>query len=277
VSRAELRRLPYQRRWRRHLRIRDAIEPRTGFVAPASTAPSALHMSVSLPIRPNGASFACGSNAATFQCARSIHALATVQREEEIPMIRYRSVLSAAAVIAAAAAGPSASAGIIEFDLMGNGGSGMLTTNENPPATGTGSGGEVGAGIFYDDLINQLTINVGWGSGAGFSDLTGNVTVAHIHAAPDALFTSNGPVIINLDGATPGFNNSATNGGWTNTQVTLSDAQEKQLLNGFLYLNAHTAANPPGEIRGNLVVIPAPASLGLLALAGVMGGRRRRH
>ena len=83
---------------------------------------------------------------------------------------------------------------------------------------------------------------------------------------------SNGGVSISLDGATPGFSSSATNGGWTNTTVTLNAAQETSLLSGFLYLNAHTAANGGGEIRGNLVVVPEPsratfAWLGLSLLA----------
>jgi hypothetical protein len=169
----------------------------------------------------------------------------------------------------------SASASVFGLDLMGRSGAGMRFDNENPSASGSGTGGEVGAGISYDDVLNQLTINVGWGSGQGFTNLTGNVTVAHIHAAPDALFTSNGGVIVNLDGATPGFNNSGTNGGWSNTQVTLSASQETQLFNGQLYLNAHTSANGGGEIRGNMIV-PEPATGALLLIAGLLVRRTRR-
>ena len=165
---------------------------------------------------------------------------------------------------------PSLSAAIVLFDLNGRSGTGLRFDNENPAnATGSGTGGEIGAGITFDDVTSVLTLNVGWGSGNGFTDLTGNVTVAHIHQAPNALFTSNGGVIINLGGLTPGFNNSATNGGWTNTQVTLTGAQAIALASGFLYLNVHTSANPGGEIRGNLVAVPEPTTLAMLSLIGV--------
>lgn len=145
----------------------------------------------------------------------------------------------------------------------------MRFDNENPSATGTGTGGENGAGIFFDNVSKQLTINVGWGSGKGFTDLTGTVTAAHIHDAGTSSFTVNGGVIISLDGATPGFSSSATNGGWTNTIVSLSAAQETSLTSGFLYLNAHTALNGGGEIRGNLVAVPEPSSMVLFGLTGM--------
>jgi hypothetical protein len=173
-----------------------------------------------------------------------------------------------------------ASAAIIPFDLQGRSGLGMRFDNENPTASGSGTGGEILSGITFDNVSKILTLNVGWGSGKGFTDLTGTVTAAHIHQAANALFTTNGGVIVNLDGATPGFSNSASNGGWTNTTVTLSAAQETALLSGFLYLNAHTAANPGGEIRGNLVAVPEPSCIGVvgLALMGVAsGGRMRRR
>jgi hypothetical protein len=68
------------------------------------------------------------------------------------------------------------------------------------------------------------------------------VTATHLHAAP---FGSNGGVIVPL---------ASTNGSdWTGT-VTLSAANATALQNGKTYLNAHTAANPGGEIRGQAVV-----------------------
>lgn len=172
-------------------------------------------------------------------------------------------------------------AATIFLDLLGRSGAGMRFDNENPTsATGSGVGGEKGAGIFFDNVSNLLTINVGWGAaaGAGFANLTGTVTAAHIHAVTSGPnLTTNGAVIVSLDGATPGFNSSGTNGGWTNTTVTLTAPQATQLLAGQLYLNAHTAANTGGEIRGNLVVVPEPSIAGLLGLSGFgLLFRRRR-
>lgn len=182
-------------------------------------------------------------------------------------------------LVAAFAVASSAHAAAIAFDLQGRSGIGMRFNNENPTsATGSGTGGEVLSGIFYDTVSKILTLNVGWGSGKGFADLTGAVTAAHIHAAADSAFTSSGGVIVSLDGATAGFNSSGTNGGWTNTTVTLTGAQETQLLAGQLYLNAHTAANGNGEIRGNLVqAVPEPASVGLIGLGTLLLASRRKR
>ncbi|ACB52622.1 hypothetical protein cce_3274 [Crocosphaera subtropica ATCC 51142] len=51
----------------------------------------------------------------------------------------------------------------------------------------------------------------------------------------------------------------------------VSEKQESQLLSGLWYINIHTEANPPGEIRGqvNINTIPEPFTLGLLGMAGV--------
>lgn len=170
---------------------------------------------------------------------------------------------------------------IVLFDIQGKAGFGMLSGNENTAITGTpGSGGEVGAGISFNDVTNILTLNVGWGSGAGFTNLTGNVTIAHIHgptaSAGVGSFTENASVKYNLDGATAGFNNSATNGGWTNTQVLIAAGDVAGLLAGRFYLNAHTALNGPGEIRGNLVAVPEPSSFALIGV-GVAGYWIRRR
>jgi hypothetical protein len=173
----------------------------------------------------------------------------------------------------------SVQAATFNFDLLGQAGPGLIIGNEVPtvPASG-GSGGEVGAGISYDDVLNYLTINVGWGSGMGFTDLTGTTTAGHIHGptpsnAPGSFSEAVSP-LITLH-TLPGWNSSATNGGFSGTLI-LTEEQESFLFDGRLYFNAHTSANPGGEIRGNLV--PEPATIGLFALGavGVLLLARRR-
>ena len=150
----------------------------------------------------------------------------------------------------------SVQAHMISFDLLGKAGSGLISGNQNQTINGTpGSGGEVGAGIVFNDQTGVLNIEVAWGSGNGFTNLTGNATAGHIHGptasnAP-ASFNEDAPVLINLDD-TAGWNPSATNGGITRS-VTLTSTQITQLFAGRLYINVHTAANGAGEIRGNLV------------------------
>lgn len=174
-----------------------------------------------------------------------------------------------------------ASATIIQIDLIGKGGSGLLSGNENGTINGTpGSGGEVGAGISYDDASNDLTINIGWGTGNGFINLSGNATAGHIHGttasnAP-ASFNENAGVLIGLDGL-GGWNANASSGGLTGT-VNLSAGQETALLNGQLYINVHTAVNGGGEIRGQLIAVPEPSTYAaLLGLAGLAFATWRRR
>lgn len=177
------------------------------------------------------------------------------------------------------AAAGAANAQVVAFDLIGRGGPGLIGANEFPAAVvGGGSGGEVGAGITYNSATNVLTINVGWGSGNGFTDLTGNATVGHIHGpasvpAPGSFLEANG-VRYNLHDQ-PGWNPSATGGGFLGV-VNILEADEAGLFEGRFYINVHTGVNPGGEIRGQLLPVPEPSAL-LLAGAGLAGAALRRR
>ena len=126
------------------------------------------------------------------------------------------------------------------------------------PATGTLSG-------VYDDIANTFTFS--W----SISDnLIGQPSSpgAHIHRAPAG---TNGPVVFgfnNPDG-TWALSGSAT---WTGLNATEIDA----LFNEGLYVNFHTTQFAGGEVRGQIMVVPAPAPVALLAGAGLLARRRRR-
>jgi hypothetical protein len=63
---------------------------------------------------------------------------------------------------------------------------------------------------------------------------------AHIHDGPAG---TNGPILYFLDGG-PWV--------WEGTTPPLTPEQQAKLLNGELYINAHTIENPTGEIRGQI-------------------------
>lgn len=169
----------------------------------------------------------------------------------------------------------SAQAATIVFLLDGNAGLGLLPGNEVPAVTG-GSGGILG-GISFDTDTNLLTIDIGWGSGNGFSDLSGPALLAHIHGptldpAP-ASYSQTAGTLYDLH-TMLGWNPLPANGGFDGV-VAISPAHVAALLNGQTYINVHTLANPNGEIRGQLVAVPEPSTFGLVALGLALVARRR--
>ncbi|MGJ8696801.1 MAG: CHRD domain-containing protein [Verrucomicrobiaceae bacterium] len=188
-------------------------------------------------------------------------------------------------ILAAVSFGPGlAHSQIIQFDLIGTAGAGLLFGNEPSVASG-GSGGEIGGGITYDSATSILDLsNVGWGSSQGFDDLTSSVTGAHMHFTSNANgnngsadFTQTGGVVFGLTASS-----TATTGGTFSNLVDLDNlpdpAQKKaDLLNGKWYINIHTSNNGGGEIRGFLVAVPEPSTSLFGALAfGALALRRRR-
>ncbi len=170
-----------------------------------------------------------------------------------------------------------ASAAIVNFDVVGRAGFGLLPGNEPGSITG-GTGGEIGQGITFDNVTNQLRVNVAWGSANGFTDLTSNVSVQHIHGPTANNFGATGagdfndvaPVLFNLTRTS----NSPSSGQILEASNTLALSAQNvtDLFNGKFYINVHTTTNGGGEIRGFLVqavAVPEPCSMGLLAVGGI--------
>lgn len=109
-----------------------------------------------------------------------------------------------------------------------------LTSAAEVPPNGSAGTGRVEATFDKSTNVLRWTMN--------YSGLTGPASAAHFHgpAAPGA----NAGVVVPFTSAT-----SPTEG-----QATLTPAQVADLMAGKWYVNVHTAANPGGEIRGQVAV-----------------------
>ncbi|GKQ53049.1 CHRD domain-containing protein [Bradyrhizobium sp. Ce-3] len=104
--------------------------------------------------------------------------------------------------------------------------------SEVPANTSAGTGT---ADIDYDAASKKLSWKL------TYSGLSGPATAAHFHGPAEAGKNSGVAVAI------PNATSSPVEG-----SATLTDAQAADLLAGKYYVNVHTAANPGGEIRGQV-------------------------
>ena len=98
----------------------------------------------------------------------------------------------------------------------------------------------------YDDTSKELSWNIAW------QDLSGDVVGMHIHGPATAGNTAG--VALNVGGVS----------GLTSPSIgsaVISDDFAASLLAGESYINIHTSANAPGEIRGQV----NPGNINLLA------------
>ena len=105
--------------------------------------------------------------------------------------------------------------------------------SEVPANTSAGTGT---ADIDYDAAGKKLSWKV------TYSGLSGPATAAHFHGPAEA--GKNAGVAVAIPNAT----SSPVEG-----SATLTDAQAADLAAGKYYINIHTAANPGGEIRGQVM------------------------
>ncbi|MBI4580600.1 MAG: CHRD domain-containing protein [Planctomycetes bacterium] len=130
---------------------------------------------------------------------------------------------------------------------------------EVPPVATPGTGS---ATATLDDVTGDVVLTSG-----SYTSLVAGTTAAHIHGpAPVGV---NAGVLIPL----------STTGGTSGTlsgSGTLSAANTANMIAGLMYVNVHTSFKPGGEIRGQLIEVPEPATLGLMGLCGLLVLRRRR-
>jgi len=191
----------------------------------------------------------------------------------------FKFLATCAASLMLLVAAPISAAPVSFFTLF----SGL---NENPPVASPGYGFAL---VTMDIEAHTMHIR------AEFDDLLGNTVAAHIHccAAP--------PANVGVATQTPSFAGfplgvssgtydhlydmtlaSSFSAAFLNNNGGTPASAELALFNGMSagrsYFNIHTNLFPGGEIRGQLELVPEPASA-LLALAGlglVASGRRRR-
>jgi len=105
--------------------------------------------------------------------------------------------------------------------------------SEVPANTSAGKGT---ADLDYDAASKKLTWKL------NYSGLSGPATAAHFHGPAEAGKNAGVAVAIPNAGTSP-----------AEGSATLTDAQAADLMAGKLYINVHTAANPGGEIRGQVM------------------------
>lgn len=133
-----------------------------------------------------------------------------------------------------------------------------LDTAQAVPTITTPSSGSGTASFRLNAAGTELKFDV------TLCDLTGAIAAAHFH---NAAAGSAGPVVRTISAD---FDGNTASGVWTSTDSEpLTEALINDLLAGNLYLNVHTAANQPEEIRGQVNPATLVTSVDLLDRADV--------
>ena len=94
----------------------------------------------------------------------------------------------------------------------------------------------------------SMFLFLGQGAGLNYTITVQGLTIAsaHFHGAP---LGENGPILKTID-----FNGNSIEGFWSySDSIALTDSIVTELLAGNIYINIHTADNPAGEIRGQVL------------------------
>jgi len=123
--------------------------------------------------------------------------------------------------------------------------------NETPAALNTGAFGT--ATVTVDMRARTVTYRV------DVFNLPSGVTASHIHVGAAG---TGGPVVVNFAPPVPASNDFAFSGTVKDTEFLLrpdqgirsADDMFQAIIGGNAYVNVHSAVNPGGEVRGQLVL-----------------------
>lgn len=183
-----------------------------------------------------------------------------------------RTALLVLVLAAFAAPGVALAAERMEFTAV------LTTEDEVPPITVESEGSGRSLAVVLEDGTIEYDLE--------YRDLTGDAVAAHIHFGAVGVA---GPVMLPLvEGPTP-VAGTLTEADFVPVEGGPQTYEEglQAIRDGLAYVNVHTEANPAGEIRGQLILLPPtdasttstgmPISIALLAVAAmalVLGFRR---
>lgn len=166
------------------------------------------------------------------------------------------------ALAALAVASVSAHATVWQFAISADGG--QVVPGSSSTGTGVGT-------MSYDDSNNFFTLDMTMTGIAAPGALDITSTTLYMGAQGQA-----GTQIDDLSVLCNWFGSNGNYQLFAPVFYVFPQQHEQDLMNGNVFLQVNTNANPNGEIRGQFTPVPEPATLAILGLGALAALRRRR-